>query len=69
METGQYYDPTSSEEYFVPGGETNSLNIGNGIISSVFYDPDNLLVQMYPFAEGQGSHLSAGYACLFRQLW
>ena len=52
--SGNYSDPTS----WRPGGSLMQLNFGNNIISSAYYDNSSKKVYMYPYGEGQGSHLS-----------
>ena len=52
--SGNYYDPTS----WIPGGSMMQLNFGNNIISSAYYDSSNEKAYMYPYGDGQGSHLS-----------
>ena len=52
--SGNYSDPES----WIPGGQLMQLNFGNNIISSAYYDDSSNAVYMYPFGDGQGSHLS-----------
>lgn len=52
--SGNYYDPVD----WSIGGEFTQLNFGNDVISSAYYDQVNGEVYLYPFAEGQGSHVT-----------
>jgi Ca2+-binding RTX toxin-like protein len=56
--SGNYTDPANITASWIPGGTLMQLNFGNNIISSAYYDSSNEKAYMYPYGDGQGSHLS-----------
>ena len=54
--SGMYYDPES----FNADSSLDTLNFGNNIISSAYFDATNNEAYLYGYGEGNGSHLTVG---------
>ena len=52
--SGMYYDPAS----FTADSALQTLNFGNNIISSAYFDAVNSEAYLYGYGEGNGSHLT-----------